>query len=48
MSTTAEGRVKPTQAARPPGSPARRMPSVTATWLLAGPGNIWQSATISA
>jgi len=44
----AEGRLKPSQAATPPASPARSMPRLTATWLLAGPGRNWQSATRSA
>jgi hypothetical protein len=41
----ADGRVKPIQAAKAPGQPARRRPIKTLTWLLAGPGTIWQSAT---
>jgi hypothetical protein len=37
-SATAEGSVKPAQAAAPPAQPARPRPSAKATWLLAGPG----------
>ena len=42
------GTVKPSQAASPPGRPARSMPIVMPIWLLAGPGRNWQSATMSA
>ena len=40
--------VNPSHAASPPGSPARRMPRAIPTWLLAGPGRNWHSATRSA
>ena len=47
--TTADGMVKANQAARPPNSPLpRRMPREKPTWLEAGPGKNWQSATKSA
>src|SRR5438094_5337645 len=44
----ADGIVNPSQAAKAPGRPARRMPRLIPTWLLAGPGRNWQRATISA
>ncbi len=44
----AEGIVKPNQAASAPGRPARKMPMLIPTWLDAGPGRNWQSATMSA
>jgi hypothetical protein len=44
----AEGSVNPSQAAMAPGSPARKIPIATPTWLLVGPGKNWQSATRSA
>ena len=47
MSAAAEGSVKPSHAASPPGSPALRMPREMPTWLLAGPGRNWHSATMS-
>ena len=46
--SSAEGRVKPSQAASPPGSPPRRRPRAKPVWLLAGPGRDWASAMISA
>ena len=47
VSNTADGRVNPSQAANPPGSPARMIPTVIPTWLLAGPGRNWHRATTS-
>ena len=47
-STSAEGSVNPSQAASAPGMPARINPSAIPTWLLAGPGRNWHSATRSA
>ncbi len=45
----ADGMVKANHAASPPSRPLpRRMPSVKPTWLEAGPGKNWQSATMSA
>ena len=44
---TADGSVKPSQAASPPSIPARRVPIAMPSWLLAGPGRSWQSATRS-
>jgi len=44
----AEGKVKAVQAASAPSAPARRSPSAKPTWLEAGPGRNWQSATRSA
>ncbi len=44
---SADGMVKPAQAASAPLSPARSMPIEMPTWLLAGPGRNWQSATRS-
>lgn len=32
----------------PPSNPARMMPTAMPTWLLAGPGSAWESATTSA
>ena len=37
-SSTADGSVKPSHAARAPGRPPRPKPSAMPTWLLAGPG----------
>ena len=48
VSAMAEGSVKPSQATKPPSTPARCMPTPKPTWLLAGPGRNWQSATRSA
>ena len=48
ISANADGRVKPIQAASPPRRRARAMPIAILTWLLAGPGKNWQSATRSA
>src|SRR5205823_3970111 len=48
ISATADGSVNPSHAATPPASPARSMPSAIPTWLDAGPGRNWQSATRSA
>jgi hypothetical protein len=45
---SAEGRVKATKAASAPAHPARIMPSANPTWLEAGPGRNWHSATRSA
>ena len=47
ISASAEGSVKPVQAASAPSQPARCMPSAMPTWLLAGPGRNWHSATRS-
>jgi hypothetical protein len=47
-SANAEGSVKPTHESTPPSRPARIMPMAMPTWLLAGPGRNWQSATRSA
>ena len=44
---TAEGRVNPTQAARPPSFPARSTPIAIPSWLDDGPGNRLVSATSS-
>ena len=38
VSASADGKVKPSQAANAPGRPARAMPIAMPTWLLAGPG----------
>ena len=43
-----DGKVKPIQAANPPSRPPRMMPIPMPTWLLAGPGRNWHSATRSA
>ena len=43
----AEGRVKAVQAASAPRKPARDRPMAKPTWLEAGPGRNWQSATSS-
>ena len=48
ISSAADGRVKPSHAATPPPMPARVMPTAMPTWLLAGPGRNWHSATRSA
>ena len=45
---SAEGSVKPIHARRPPSHPARIVPIAMPTWLLAGPGRNWHSATRSA
>ena len=46
---SADGMVKANHAASPPSRPLpRNMPSVNPTWLDAGPGRNWQSATTSA
>ena len=46
---SADGMVNANHAANPPSRPLpRRMPSVKPTWLEAGPGKNWQSATMSA
>jgi len=45
---SAEGKVKPSHAARPPGRPPRRRPRAKPVWLLAGPGSDWARAMISA
>ena len=45
---SAEGSVKPSHAASAPPQPARISPSARPTWLLAGPGRNWHSATRSA
>ena len=47
-SAIADGKVKPAQAASAPRHPARCNPSAKPTWLLAGPGSSWHSATRSA
>ena len=47
-SAMAEGNVNPSHAATPPSRPPRVMPMAMPTWLLAGPGRNWQSATRSA
>ena len=47
-SANADGSVNPVQAASAPVHPARRSPTSRPTWLLAGPGSIWQRATKSA
>ena len=46
--SAADGRVKPHHAASPPSQPARSRPMEKPTWLEAGPGANWQSATRSA
>ena len=43
----AEGSVKPIHASSPPNHPARMVPIAMPTWLLAGPGRNWHSATRS-
>ena len=48
VSAMAEGKVNPAQAARPPARPPRDNPTANPTWLDAGPGRNWQSATRSA
>ncbi len=47
MSASAEGKVNPAHAANAPSQPARPSPIAMPTWLLAGPGRNWQSATRS-
>ncbi len=47
VSASADGRVNPSQATIPPGIPARRVPMAIPSWLLAGPGRNWHSATRS-
>jgi len=44
-SSSAEGRVKARKAAMAPGHPARSRPMLKPSWLLAGPGRNWQSAS---
>lgn len=44
----AEGNVKPAHAAAAPRHPARSAPMQAPSWLLAGPGRIWQRAERSA
>jgi hypothetical protein len=44
-SPSAEGSVKPTHAASAPSHPARRSPTSKPSWLDAGPGTNWHSAT---
>ena len=46
--SAALGSVKPTQAASAPAQPARSRPTATDSWLDAGPGRAWHSATSSA
>jgi hypothetical protein len=46
--TSALGSVNPTHAASAPHAPARRNPTASPTWLLAGPGRNCASATTSA
>jgi hypothetical protein len=46
MSNT-DGSVKQTEATSAPSRPARCMPMANTSWLLAGPGRNWQSATRS-
>ena len=46
-SAMAEGSVNPSHAATPPSMPARRVPMAMPSWLLAGPGSAWHSATRS-
>src|SRR4029453_9602719 len=41
-SAIADGSVKPSQAASPPGSPARKIPIAIMAWLLAGAGGAGQ------
>ena len=48
ISAMALGKVKPSQAAKHPTQPARISPKAMPTWLLAGPGKNWHSATRSA
>ncbi|KAG1244747.1 hypothetical protein G6F65_021632 [Rhizopus arrhizus] len=47
ISASAVGSVNASQAAAMPGQPARRRPIAMPTWLLAGPGRNWHSATRS-
>ena len=47
ISATAVGSVNATQAASMPAHPARFRPIAMPTWLLAGPGRNWHSATRS-
>ena len=47
-SSNAEGSVNPMKAASAPSQPARINPSAKPTWLDAGPGRNWHSATRSA
>jgi hypothetical protein len=42
------GSVNPSHAAAAPAQPARRRPTAIVSWLLAGPGSAWHSATSSA
>lgn len=48
VKASAEGSVKPAQASSAPLNPARDRPIAMPTWLLAGPGKNWHSATRSA
>ncbi len=48
INAIAEGKVNPSQAASAPAYPPREKPSAMPTWLLAGPGKNWHSATKSA
>ncbi len=45
---SALGRVNPSHAAAAPAQPARSRPTAIVSWLLAGPGSVWHSATRSA
>ena len=47
-SATADGNVNPSHARNPPRYPARPVPTAMPSWLLAGPGKNWHSATSSA
>ena len=47
ISAMAEGSVNASQAASMPAQPARFSPIAMPTWLLAGPGRNWHSATRS-
>ena len=47
ISAMAEGSVNASQAASMPVQPARFRPIAMPTWLLAGPGRNWHSATRS-
>ena len=44
----ADGRVNPSQPTMPPSRPARSVPIAIPSWLLAGPGSAWLSASRSA
>jgi hypothetical protein len=43
--SSAEGSMNPTNAASPPNHPARSSPIENPSWLLAGPGRNWHSAS---